>query len=330
MREVIRVSKTVNDIMKDVCQLSLQDELERITKLNMNSIMYRSLSTEQINELAIKIELLPLEYRNILFFRYCFNNTSFETEKILETENSISKLRYVQKMLSSFMGLKDSWIDDRSMEKACQIALKENMRDYDNTLITYKPKYSKNVRRKLKDIKIKQSPNSIIMLVAKRVAIFILVCILSFSTVLAVNAEAREKVFKWIVGVFPKFSIFIPQDIDEDGSSIELTSIKINYIPKGFELADIHKGHNMLIYNYLADNNQKLTIKFFNSFGEGKSYYDTEDIEIDEVIIKKSQAYIWQTDQITYLIWYQDGIECHISGTLNQDEIFKIAEKISK
>lgn len=330
MREVIGVPKTVNDIMKDACQLSLQDELETITKLNMNSIKYQSLSTEQISELAIKIELLPLEYRNILFFRYCFNNTPSKTEKILEIENVIGKLRYIQKMLSAFMGLKNSWIDDRSMEKACQIALKENMRDYDNTLITYKPKYSKKVRRKLKDIKIKQSPNGIIMLVAKRVAIFILVCILSFSTVLAVNAEAREKVFKWIVEVFPKFSIFIPQDIDEDGSSIELTSIKINYIPKGFELADIHKGHNMLIYNYLADNNQKLTIKFFNSFGEGKSYYDTEDIEIDEVIIKKSQAYIWQTDQITYLIWYQDGIECHISGTLNQDEIFKIAEKISK
>lgn len=330
MRGVIRVSKIVNDIMKDVCQLSLQDELERITKLNMNSIMYQTLPDEQVDQLAMKIGLLPLEYRNILFFRYCFNRPPTETEKILEIENSISKLYYVQKMLSSFMGLKNSWIDDKSMERASQIALKENMNDYDNVEVAHKPNYSKNLRRKLKDIKIKQNPNSITMLIIKKVAVFILVCILSFSAVLAVNAETRGKVFNWIIEVFPKFSIFISQNIDEDNNSVELTSFKINYIPIGFELIDIQEGHNMLIYDYLTENNQKLTIKFFNSFGEGKSYYDTEDIEIDEVIIKKSQAYTWQTDQITYLIWYQDGVECHISGTLNQDEIFKVAEKISK
>lgn len=316
--------------MKDLCQLSLQYELEGISKLNMNNIIYQPLSDDQINELAIKIGLLPLEYRNILLFRYCFNNTSSETEKILGIENSIGKLRYVQKMLSNFMGLKNSWIDDRSMGEACQIVLKKNIKDYDNVEITHKPNYSKNFRRKLKDIKIRQNPTNIIMLVGKRVAIFILVCILSFSAVLAVNTDAREKMFKWIVEVFPEFSIFISQNIDQDNSSVELASLKIHYIPKEFELVDIHHGHNMLIYNYLADNNQELIIKFFNSSGEGKSYYDTEDIKIDEVIINKSQAYIWQTDETTYLIWYQDGIEFHISGNLNQDEILKIAENILK
>jgi hypothetical protein len=168
------------------------------------------------------------------------------------------------------------------------------------------------------------------MLITKRVAVFILVCILSFSAVLVVNAEAREKVFGWAIEVLEKFSIFIPQDIDENNNSVDLTSLKINYIPTGFELMDIHKGRNMLIYDYLTDNNHKLTIKFFNSSGEGKSYYDTEGVEIEEIIFKGSQAYTWQTDEITYLIWYQDGIECHIVGNLNKDEILKVAENISK
>ncbi len=47
------------------------------------------------------------------------------------------------------------------------------------------------------------------MSIAKIVAIFILVFVLSFSAVLVVNAEAREKVFDWIIERFPKFSVFI-------------------------------------------------------------------------------------------------------------------------
>lgn len=34
----------------------------------MNSIKYQSLSDEKVDQLSIKIGLLPLEYRNILFF----------------------------------------------------------------------------------------------------------------------------------------------------------------------------------------------------------------------------------------------------------------------
>lgn len=319
-----------NNILKEVFQLSWQDELERMIKLNMNSIIYQSLSDKEVEQLAIKIGLLPSEYRSILFFRYSFNNTPSETDRMLEIENSIGKLRYIQKMLSSLIGLNSIWIDDNSMERACKIALIKDTKDYNNIGILHKPNYSKVFRRKLKDIKIKQNPNNILMLIDKRVAVFILVCILSFSAVLAVNAEAREKVFDWIIEVFEKFSIMTPQDIDEGNNPVELTSLKINYIPTGFELVDIHNGRNMLIYNYSIESNQELYIKLYSSYGENKSYYDTEGVEIEEIVFKGSQAYMWQTDEMIYLIWYQDGIECHIVGSLNKDELLKIAEDISK
>ena len=87
----------------------------------------------------------------------------------------------------------------------------------------------------------------------------------------------------------------------------------------------------MLIYNYSADNNQEFDIKLFASSGENKSYYDTEGVDIEEVIFKGSQAYMWQqADEIIYLIWYQDDIECHIIGNLDKDDILKIAENILK
>ena len=330
MKRVIIVSKTAKDIMKDVCILSLEGEYHNISNLNISNIVYQSLSVPQIDQLARKISLLPSEYSNILFFRYCFKSTPLETNKVMGIEDSISTLRYVQKMLSGFMELEGCWIDDKSMERACEIALAGVIKDYENTEVLDKPKYSKTFRIKLKDMKIKRKPNKIPILVAKRVAVFLMVSILSLSAILVANAEARENVLSWVIETFPKFSIFTPQIVNEDNNSVELTSLKIKYIPIGFELIDIHEGRQMLIYNYLADNDQRFDVKLFTLASQGKSYYDTENSDIEEITFKGSTAYTWQTDKITYLIWYQDGIECHISGNLNKDEILKIAENILK
>lgn len=324
------MSEAVDNVMKDACGLSLQTELQRIAELDIDNIVYQSLSSEQTNELAKKINLLPLEYKNILFFRYCFKSTPSEVENILEIENAMGKLRYIQKILSGLMGLGNSWIEDSTMKEACELALEENMKDYDNTEILHNPNYSNAFRRKHKDIKIKQNPTRIFMSIAKKVAVIVLVCILSFSTVFTVNAEAREKVLNWIIEVFPEFSIFTPQNTGEDINPIELTSLNINYIPEGFELIDTNVGRSMLIYNYSSKDDQNITIALFSLSGAGRSYYDTENAVIKEFIFKDSQAYTWETDAMTYLIWHQDGIDCHISGNLNIDEIIKVAENILK
>lgn len=242
MKKVIKMSKTSKDVMKVVSQLSLEDELKKLSKINIENIIYQPLSDGQVDQLAKKISLLPLEYRNILFFRYCFNTNPSETKEMLEIENSISKLRYIQKMLSGFMGLKNSWIDNETMKKSCQIALAEETKIHDNIIGLHQPNYSKNFRQKLKEIKIKRNSYRIFMSIVKRVAVFILVFLLSFSAVLVVNAEAREKVFDWIIEKFPKFSIFTSEDIDENKESVELASFTINYIPDGFELVDINQG----------------------------------------------------------------------------------------
>lgn len=316
--------------MKEVCELSLQIELQKIAELDIRDISYKSLSIEQSSHLAKKIGLLPLEYQNILLLRYCFDNTIPEIDKVLGIENSEGKIRYIQKMLSNLMDLKNIWIDNESMREACKLVLVENMKEYDNLEALLKPNYSDAFRRKLKDIKIAQNTTSILRLIAKRVAIFMLICLVSFSTVLVVNAEAREKFFDWIIEIFPEFSIFTPQSINENNSLADPTSLKINYIPEGFKLLDPSEGRKMLVYNYLDEDNRKLTIKLFASSDTGNSYYDTENIEIEEFNFKGSQAYTWQTNKMTYLIWYQDGIECHITGDLSKDEIIKVAENISK
>jgi len=67
-----------------------------------------------------------------------------------------------------------------------------------------------------------------------------------------------------------------------------------------------------------------------NSDNGDKTYYDTENTKVEEFSFKESVAYIWQTNQMIYFIWYQDGIECYISGNLDKDEMIKIAESMEK
>ncbi|WP_312812082.1 DUF4367 domain-containing protein [Sedimentibacter sp.] len=324
------MSRTIDIIMKDVCELSFQDELHKISESDTNDIVYETLSKEHVSILAKKIGLLPFEYRSILFFRYCFRSTPYETDKILKTENSKSKLYYIQKMLSNLMGIENSWIDNNSMGEACKLVLSADMKDYDNIEMLHKPIYTKNLRKKLKELNIKQNNNRTFLTIAKKAAIFILISILSFSTVLVFNAEARTRFINWIIEKFPMYSIFTSQNANENNSLVDLASFKIKYIPTGFELSIIHEGHNMLIYNYLGENNQKLIIKLLISTDEGKSYYDTENTEIEEITLNETQAYMWKTDEITYLLWYRDGVDFHISGNLSKDEILKVSKNISK
>ena len=58
--------------------------------------------------------------------------------------------------------------------------------------------------------------------------------------------------------------------------------------------------------------------------------YGTEGAEVEEIILKGFQGYIWKTDEMTYLIWHQYGVEFHIVGNLNKDEISKVAKNILK
>ncbi len=321
--------KTEN-IMKEVGSLSLQTELQRMAKWDKDSIVRQPLSFLQIKQLANKISLLPFEYQSILLFRHCFHNTVPGIEEMLGAENAQGKLNYLEKLLSGLLGLRDTWIAAASMEEACKLVLEGIMEEYDSARIVYKPEYSKSFRQKLKEIRIKKSPAKVFLFVAKQVAIFLLVLFLAFSSVLVVSVEARTKFFAWVMETFPQFSVLQFQNNDEKNDPLELTDLKINYVPDGFELRDTQENGEILIHHYVHGNGMKITIKFFKSFGKVNSYFNTENAEVEEFVLRDSQAYIWEADEVTYLIWDRDGVACHIIGKINKEEILKIAENITK
>lgn len=323
------MSSTFDSLMQGVCKQALEDDIAKLDRIDINDTSARSLTAEEIQKLAQKITALPLEYMNTLFFRYCFGFSSEDADAVLETAHSAGRLRYTRNMLSHFMGLNDALVDDHSMKMACERVLSEYVAQ-DVPDVLQIPKYSNAFRRKLKAIKAAQKSVNVVMIIMKRVAVFILVCAISFSTALVADAKLRERFLNWVVETFPKFSIFTTQTTEFPVAMVlKQDSIVFGYLPEEYGISDVSQGRNMLKYTFLSgDGNKQLTISFIISEAGIKSYFNTEDAEVQCISIKKSEAYTWKTDKMTYFLWAQGDIKCQMFGNLDYNELIKIAENI--
>lgn len=318
-----------NDFV-EVCRKSLERDIDEKNELTLEKNVYISLNKSQIVELSEKINLLPIEYQSILFARYYFACGPNESEKILSVKNIKGKLYYIEEMLAHFMGLQNELIDRESILEACNISMNNSMEEYEDIKIIGQPNYSKNFKNKLRGIDIKLNNKKIDFLSTRKIAVFILIGLISISTFLTTNARVREQVFKWIISRFSKFSIITSKNMGLEEKTEEKFPFLINYVPEGFNLTYVNEGEKMFIYNYLSNKEQTLTIKFIISSDKGRSYYDTEGADVEEIEFKGYKAYIWETDSLTYLIFNDVDLEVHISGSLSRDEILKIGKNISK
>ena len=276
-----------------------------------------------------KITRVKITSRGRQLVYYCFDFSPEDTDAMLETTHSIGRLRYVRDMLSSFMGLEGALVDDHSMKLACEAALSTYVaQDVPNVL--HIPKYSNAFRKKLSVIKAAQKSMSMIIAIRKRVAVFILVCAISFSTALVANAKLREKFLNWVIETFPKFSIFTTQTTEPPASNVlNPDDISFGYFPDEYTLNDIFKGRSMLVYDFLSnDGDRSITVSFTIQKAGAKKYYDTENSEIKSVVFRNDEAFTWQTENSTNFIWVQDNIECHISGNIDYKTVVKIAQNV--
>lgn len=319
---------TINHTLKNISDIAFDSRLKKLNTKDTDKVKYTLLSDEEIKILTAKINLLPKEYQDIIFFKYCFKSTSEEINNLLNIEDSENKLIYIQDLLSKIMKLENSIIDEKSLTESAKSALKESMKNYDSIEILHKPDYSKSFRQKLKDVKVLRKNYNIIFKITKRIAVFVLISFLGFSTVLAVNEDIREKFIEWIVETFSGYSVFTVLDRQE--GTDDLKSFKINYIPEGFKLITIYESKSVLIYDYETDDGKWIEITFVSSKSHAKTSFDTEGAVIEEITFKSFKGYIWETNNhVTNFLWSCENNECHISGNVSKEEVLKIADGIS-
>lgn len=325
------MSSTFNHLMGDVCRQALINEFEALEREQAayNDMPAQPLTAEEVTRLAQKIRMLPIEYINTLFFKYYFDFTPADADAMLATTHSAGRLRYARKLLSHLMGLDNAVIDEHSIWLACEAALPEYIAQ-DISDVWRIPKYSKAFRKRLRLIKAAQESTRLVVTVMKRVAVFILICAVSFSTALVTNAKWRQRFLNWVVETFPQFSVFTMQaEAPAVSAALSQRNVVFGYLPEGYTLNDVSQGRSMLIYDFLNGSGDKsFEISFIVSKPGVKTYFDTEDAKIQRVPFGQSEAYTWQTDKMTYFVWVQADIACQILGNIDYRELIKIAQNV--
>lgn len=299
------------------------DEFIKLESIDENSITYRILRDDEIEELVEKVSLLPERDKFLLYFRFSLGASPKDIKSTLEIDHPRGNYLYIQKLLSNLMGLENLWISNSSIEKATNILFERENLELENIEINNNLKLSKQYKDKIRSMGIEKKIRKTVIL--KRVATFFLIFALSFSIIIATNVKARQLVFGWVVETFPEYSDFNFYPEDGEVVDIDLDEIEINYIPDGFMLVEEFKGTRSISFRY--ENQDRNYIEIFITKG-GSSSYDTENVDVLKMEFRNTDAFVWHKNSISFIVWEEDGVMCDIIGYISIEEALKIGENI--
>ena len=117
-------------------------------------------------------------------------------------------------------------------------------------------------------------------------------------------------------------------DLEEGQANDEDTSLSdmFGYIPKEYELTSEDIQEQVASFNYMNINEDSIIIDRY--VGEGKISVDTENAECGNIMINGNQAFYTIKNELTNLVISKDGYTYMIYGSINFEEIVKIAENI--
>ena len=271
------------------------------------------LSPVKVRELCDKILLLPHQGLALLFCRYCFLLSPEDVESLFQVKNAKGRFRFFSRLLSACMGLEETQrISDASLAKACNQA----MRIY--------------LRRELKesaggDWGENSRINSVFQRIGRIAAIAAISFTVLFSTSMAANAQFREKVVTLAMETFEKYSLFELKST-EDPAQQDLRIYQPSYIPEGATLLAVVEQPELQVYDYACGDEHSFSILI--SREENKIYMDTEHAEITPFERNGMTGYCFQKEGLSGLCFERDGLFFAVFGSIDMDELMKIADSI--
>jgi len=319
-------------VLANVCKNSLDDTIAEYCQMEANAIFHR-LENNKIELLSQKILSLPDDYMGLLFLKYIFECDEAFMKSILDISDIKGNLVYIKRLLAASLDLPtDAKIDDYSIKEACAEAIDKYVEfEIDNEAIFEQPDYSPKFRKELKFIKsIQQKPN-LVMVVAKRVAVVLVVATVGFAGTLTANAQLRENFFKWLVNTFPTFSEFIalPSETVSDSDYEILKQYRPTYLPDGFEEHTVFDFSPWIIREYRDIHSGQITIQGRLPDSTATSL-NTEDAELEVIEINNEIGYYWENSNLSYVVWQCDGFTFSIITSLDKDEAIRVAISVKK
>ena len=305
-------------MLHDAAAVSFERNAESLATENRTR-SYVDLSYAQIQTLSEKILSLPHEGIVLLLSRFCFHLSPEEAENFFQLKNAKGRFRFYQELLSSCMGVNtEQMISDDAFGSACHIALKEYL--HNELEADTDDKTAGNSRTHI-----------VFRKVWKTVAVAAITLTLLFSTVMVANAQFRERVISWVIETFEKYSIFELHG-DELDEPQDLTEYQAGYLPDGAirknttELPGEPSG--FLLYEYAIGKSENFSIVVSQS--DSRIYLDTENAKIEPFDKDGVTGYFFQKDGMSYICFERDGCFFSVYGSIDTDELVKIAASITK
>lgn len=299
-------------MLREAANSSFENHIEVCASADYNVCSYIELPKAQLGELSKKILRLPQQGITLLFSRYCFRLSPEEAEMFFQMKNAKGRFRFYRNLLSSSMGLSsEQLLSDTSLDQACKIALKE----YLHTELKEDPVVYSGRKGQM---------HIVFKRIRRAVAVAAIILTLSFSTAMAANAQFREKVITWVVETFEKYSIF---ELQSDGETIQpdLQSYQPTYLPDGAKMVDTIVQQEIVIYKFTIDGSNSFEILIGQS--DNKVYLNSENAEITPFEQNDVTGYYFQNTgiSINYVCCERDGVFLAVYGSLDTDELIKVA-----
>lgn len=191
-------------------------------------------------------------------------------------------------------------------------------------------KFSRRFERKMqKLIRNQKRPESVRRTISRfkrAVAIIAIVCALSFSGLMTVEAY-RAKFIEFVTEVFYDLTHF--SFTSSWGGDPELNELEFGYLPSGMEQSThiIFPDSNTQTYIFCDDEGNQLQIEqqLVTSSTTYDLIVDTEDAEVSSVDLNGIDATLVNKDGSITLIWTDDPYTYFICGALPESEVIKVA-----
>ena len=302
-------------MLHEAANASFEKDIEVRSAADNDADSCVDLPKAKIRELSEEILHLPHQGIVLLFSRYCFQLSPQETEKFFQMKNTKGRFRFYRELLSSSMGLSsEQVISDASLNHACKIAMKGYLRTElkENAAVSSVGKSRTHI---------------VFRRFGKAVAVAAITITLLFSTAMVANAQFREKVIAWVVETFEKYSIFELQS-DGENTQPDLQGYKPAYLPDGAELQNTVELPEFIIYKYKIGNSDYFNIQLSQS--DTRTYVDAESADIETLDMNGVTGYFFKKDGLNYVCFEHDGAFFSVYGSLDVDELIKIAADITR
>ena len=163
----------------------------------------------------------------------------------------------------------------------------------------------------------------------KQVACYLAIFVVTGSSFLIFNQEARATFLYWLRG---QYNGYMEYRYTGDGSAKQKAYV-LTYIPEGYYEKETSKmeGMNITIYH----NDMGNQIAFMSSSGTDAISLFISDDNAQEVMIGNQKADYYQAeaeDENSVIVWYSEDRTTifSISAALSKEEIIKVAENVEE